>query len=404
MAVIVLIVSVGILGAITALVLHRKGKTPPVSNRDPSPDKTFLEAAPDESLPGERNIQGSLSILTGHDQTSAVYKDLKAYLKNGLDSIFDEDAPAPEVWSLPRTPEESDQHVLKDALERSPGLNRFRTEQLRLQKLLNDPSVQMPDLSRLIVSDPVMTAKVLKMANSSYFGVTQKIDSISHALMILGLQNIKNTLYREGVRDLFGKGSTSDREAVYALWKHSNLTCVCAQHFHDLFDGLNRGTLYTLGLVHDIGKLILMDYSRAGKTDSSVGEEYPPDIRVGEEDKLFGVNHAVIGGYTLAHWNFSGLMVNAVNMHHTPSFLEADEAKLSPEVQKYVLVLFLADQVARLYADWNEGIAHIYVLRRSYHPLIDRKKLLNKILDTGFLTQMSAAQKIADDEHHRHNT
>ncbi|MFO7568418.1 MAG: HDOD domain-containing protein [Smithellaceae bacterium] len=396
MALILGIVVSVIAGVTVLLALRRFGENQP-ENKTRVAHPVVSDAVSGE--PSDSAVKASPVVLEGQGQSSVIYKDLKEYLKQGINAIFDENAPPPDAWSIPRALEDSDPQVMKVAFELSPGLSRFRAEQVRLQNLLNNPTVQMPELSKLILSDPVMTAKVLKMANSSYFGVTQKIDSISHALMILGIQNIKNTLFREGVRGLFAADSKDGREAVSRLWKHSNLTGICAQHFYDLFDGLNRGTLYTLGIVHDLGKLILMEYVRAGQKAAAFGEAYPSDILVGEEDKLFGVNHAVIGGYALAHWNFSELMVSAVQKHHTPAFLEADQTGLDHETQKYIQVLFLADQAARLFTDWNEGTAHVYALRPSYHAGIDKKKLVNKMMDTGFLTQLRAAEMIAADEH-----
>ncbi len=357
----------------------------PVAVRQPSPEKdsTFPETPPTFSAAGDAH-------------SSSLYRDLRNHLVKGIDRIFDEQPPAEA--SPPRLREQIDPGILEKALAQLAGMDRFRAEQLRLQKLLGDPAVQMTELSKSITSDPVMTAKVLKMANSSYFGVTQKIDSIGHALMILGLQNIKNIIYREGLREMFNAGSAQDKTAVTELWRHSNLVCVCAQHLHDLFEGLNLGTLFTLGIVHDIGKLILMEMSHNSRRTSREGSEYPMGLLIGEEDRLFGVNHAVIGGCILERWNFSDLMSQAVLMHHAPSFVEADQAHLPSPALKYALALFLSDQVARLFTDWNEGAANIYTMRGSYAGHIDRKRLIQKIIDVNFLNQMRAAEVIAFSE------
>lgn len=352
--------------------------TPSASDAEPVAPPALVPTAPDRDAMG-------------------LHKDLRAHMLRGIDKIFDANAPAPEEWSMPRTREQIDPSVLKEALGHLERMNRFRAQQMELQKLLNNPRSQLTDLSKNITSDPVLTAKVLKMANSPYFGFTQKLDSISHALMILGLQNVKNIMYREGLRGMFDAGSMHNKAAVAALWRHSNLVCICTQHFHDLFDGLNRGTLFTLGIVHDIGKLILMDvFQQSGKKD---GGDYPMDILVSEEDQLFAINHTVIGGCALEHWNFSDLMTRSVMMHHAPSFIDFDQIKLPPETLKYVLSLFLADQIVRIFTDWNEETAHIYPLRVSYYPLIDKKKLIHKITDVNFLNQMQAAEMISVAEH-----
>ena len=322
--------------------------------------------------------------------------ELKQFLKKGIDQIFSEET-APDRRK-PLTRRDIEPRIFEDVLGHIASLTHYRTQQVQLQKMVNDSSMQMTDLSKIILSDPVMTAKILRMANSSYFGLQQKIDSISHALMLLGLQNLKNILYREGMRELFQAESAMHKEAVADLWKHSSITSVCAQYLYNLFDGLNRGTLFTLGIIHDIGKLIVLDLPQAKQLTMDFWERYPAGVSIGEEDQLLRVNHAVIGGLALEHWNFSELMIDVVNAHHAPSYADEGHKGLSDEKRKYIVVLFLADQLARLFAGWNEGTIRTYPLHPSYAALIDKNKLINKILDANFLAQIREAELLAMDE------
>lgn len=327
-----------------------------------------------------------------------IQADLRQFLKKGIDQIFNEGtAPGPD-HAKPLTRRDIEPQIFEEVLGYISSLSHFRTQQAQMQKMLNDPSVQMTDLSKIILSDQVMTAKILRMANSSYFGMQQKIDSISHALMLLGLQNIKNILCREGMRELFNAESALHKEAVAALWKHSSIVSVCAQHLCNLFDGLNRGTIFTLGIIHDIGKLIILELPQAKRLTTDFWERYPADVTVGEEDQLLGINHAVIGGLALEHWNFSEMMIDIVNAHHLPSYAEADQTGLNDEKLKYVIVLFLADQLARLFTDRNELVIRPYPLCKSYSARIDNNKLINRITDANFLAQIRAAEIFAMDE------
>jgi HD-like signal output (HDOD) protein len=360
---------------------------PALSHEEKSPDlKPAFSQSPTASAP-----DNELGL-------SDAYADLRQHLKKGIDCIFDEGASEREDRTRPFTRQDIKPQLLEDVRGHIAGLSHFRTEQVRLQKMLNDPSVQMTDLSKIILSDPVMTAKTLRMANSSYFGIQQKIDSISHALMILGLVNIKNILYREGMHQLFQAESPMHRETVAALWRHSNLTSVCAHNLHNLFDGLNRGSLFTLGIIHDIGKLILLELPQAKLRAIDFWGKYPDGILIREEDQLLGINHAVIGGMALESWSFSELMIDVVSAHHVPPYVEADQTGLNDEKLKYAIVLFLADQLAGLFTDWNEGIVRPYPLHKSYSALIDKNKLLNKILDTNFLAQIREVERLAMDE------
>lgn len=375
-----------------------------------APDrKKVLKSLPPEKLPPRQefsvpdpapeNPQDDFLLLTGNEEDGTdSCTDIREHIKKGIQTIFDETAGIENERIKPLTRQEIDPRTIQEVTNRISGLSHFREAQIRLQKLMLDPSVQMTDLSRMILSDPVITAKILRMANSSYFGIRQKIDSISHALMLLGLLNIKNILYRESARQLFHKDSPLHQDILASLWRHSSLTSVCAQHLCDLFPGLNRGTLFTLGIVHDIGKLIIMDLPQARQLAVDFWGKYPDGILIGEEDQLFGINHAIVSGMVMESWSFSELMVRAASAHHLPPYRPSDQIGLTDEQLKYTLVLFLADQIAGLFSDWEEGIMRPYCLHPSYYPLMDKEKLIHKILDSNFLAQLREAERIALDE------
>jgi HD-like signal output (HDOD) protein/tRNA A-37 threonylcarbamoyl transferase component Bud32 len=324
-----------------------------------------------------------------------IHTEQKAFIRAGIDGIFASGVQSAAADRVPLKQKQINQLVIHDVTSHIASLKSFRTEQVRLQRMINDPAVRMPDFSKMVLSDPMLTAKILRMANSSYFGMEQKIDSISHALMILGLQNVKNIIYREGMRWLFQARRPAQAKAVGALWKHSSITSVCASALHDLFDGLNMGTLFTLGIIHDIGKLILLELPQAQEQADAFWNRYPMEISIWEEDQWLGINHEIIGKLALEQWKFSELMTNVISMHHAPSYLDADRTGLTDEQLKYVVALFLADQIAKLFADWNDGVIQTYPLLESYHGLIDKNKLVAMMSDTNLLGQIREAEAIA---------
>ncbi len=324
--------------------------------------------------------------------TFDIHGELRRFLQMGIDTIFAGKTDFRGDRSIPMTRRDIRPETLNSVVGHITNLKHFRSEHIRLQKLINDPTLKMPELSKVILADPILTAKILKMANSPYFGMPHKINSINHALMILGLQNIMNILYREGLLQLFQASSPEQEEAVAALWRHSNIVSVCASGLHDLFEGLNKGTLFTLGIIHDIGKLIMVGLPQAR-------ERHSGDLSIYDEDQFLGINHAVIGQIALEHWNFSELMIKSVAMHHAPSYADAKTLGLDDEQQKYVTTLFIADQIAKLFADRDTGAIQIYSLLSSYHHLVDRNKLISKIMDMNFLAQIREAETIAVSEH-----
>lgn len=341
--------------------------------------------------------------------TSDIHGTLRKFMQSGIEAVFVKAENSSGTCFPPLTKKDVSPEIMTLISNHIASLKNFRSEHLKLQKIINNPSVQMADLSKIILSDPVLAAKILRMANSSYFGMQNKIDSIGHALMILGLQNIKNILYREGMLQIFQAGSPNQKEQMAYLWKHASITSVCASHLYDLFDGLNKGTLFTLGILHDIGKLIVLGLPQAQEQESEFWKKYPCEASILEEDRLLGINHAVIGQIVLEQWNFSELMINSIAMHHAPSFVNMEALGLSGEHRNYATILFLADQVAKLFTGRNTGTSHVNELPDSYHKLIDKNRFISKIMDTSFLAQMLAAEALvvseyqADEERHIHS-
>lgn len=395
-------------GAVLAFVLMSQQETQPNKSAKNAMRKPYVQAATSTAIQNihtsqhcpQDSQQYDTEPLTDDDlkSMSDIYNEQKEFLRKGLESIFSAGLKTPEEHSVPLKQKNLNPSVMNELIGHISGLKSFHTEQIRLQKIINDPSVQMPEFSKVVLSDPMLTAKILRMANSSYFGMQQKIDSISHALMILGMQNIKNIIYREGMRRLFQARSPDHVRVVGNLWKHSSITSVCASALHDLFDGLNMGTLFTLGIIHDIGKLILLELPKSQEQPETFWRNYPFEVSIWEEDKALGFNHEVIGKLALEQWKFSDLMTNVIYMHHAPSYIEADRTGLTDEQLKYVVALFIADQMAKLFTGWQEGSVRAYPLLDSYHGLIDRNKLFLKIADVKFLGQVREAQAIAEVE------
>jgi len=328
----------------------------------------------------------------------SIHSDMKQFVQTGVETLFAGQTGLKGEHRKPLSRQDIPPTTQDIVVKQIDNLKHFRAEHVRLQKIMNDPTVGMSELSKVIVADPILTAKILKMANSAYFGLQHKINSITHALMILGLQNIMNIMYRERMLELFKPTSPEQGEAMAALWRHANLASVCASHLHDLFEGLNKGTLFTLGIIHDIGKLIALGLPRSRKQMTSPEDKYRGDLSVTDEDQIFGINHAVIGQIALEQWDFSALIITSVAMHHVPSYADAMTLGLDDEQLKYILVLFLADQIAKLMAERETKTIRIDPLLESYHPFIDRNRLMNKVTDVNFLAQIREAEIIAMSE------
>lgn len=354
-------------------------------------------------LPGEKEPVLTLSrgpsspgleegkITLPEDGISAIHRMISGRIHRGFEAVYPPSYATPYPRALPldaRSISPETMRAVRDCLSR---LKNIRSVHERLQGLLDDPKVQISDLSKVVTSDPMLTATILRIVNSPYYGLSKRIDSISHALLILGIVNVKNILYREGLIQLL---LTNDREidkAMKRVWRHANLTSICAAHLHPLFGGLNQGSLFTMGLLHDIGKLLLL--MMATSTGNDPTAPLPAGLKLDGEDQLFGVNHAVVAGIALSEWGFSDLMVNVIANHHAPAYKSLDALKMDRTQSPYLFVLFIADQMAKSIAA-HEELA-VELLHPSYHSMASREQLQALLEDKVFLSRIREADALA---------
>lgn len=313
-------------------------------------------------------------------------------LTDGMARLFTGEVPSP-VKAAPLGIDAVPDEVREQILSRIASLKNFDTLQ-HLQRMMGDPRSTMTELSHIITSNPLLSARILQVANSPYYGMQQKLNSISHAIMIIGMNNLKAIVYHEGVMRVLKEKSFRDDPAMQTLWQHMNYTSICASYIQYLFGGLNMGTLFTLGLLHDIGKFILMREVPLGHIGVEAAGHYSPEWTTAEEEEHCGINHALVGRLALQHWGLSPLMVEAVALHHAPADLPPEALGLDQETLSYLVILFLADQAAKLFAGAGKDDVRTDRLHPAYHGLIDQNKLFRLIADKSLLAQLREAEAI----------
>ncbi len=295
-------------------------------------------------------------------------QELKGRLEQGVEVIFSAVSGADRRREKVLRFEDLDPQILQALRQQIRDLKNFRAT-YELCRALDNPESSMSELAKIIVTDPILSGKILKVANSAYFGLPQKVNSIGQALMIIGLFHIKNMMYREGLKKLVPAGGDSRDHEMEWLWEHAVLTSICAGYIQEVFPGLDKGTVFTLGLLHDVGKFILRNLPPR-EPRATAGMESP---RLSEgslqwEEKRYGINHALIGRLAFEEWEFSELMKTVVELHHAPQVKEIEELRLDGERTKYLLVLFLADQVAKVLAGEEGGMVSIAPLAEIVPP------------------------------------
>ncbi|OGI11150.1 MAG: hypothetical protein A2Y40_00750 [Candidatus Margulisbacteria bacterium GWF2_35_9] len=186
-------------------------------------------------------------------------------------------------------------------------------------KLTKDPNSDLKEIVYNLEKDQAMVSRVLKLANSSYYGFSRQIKTISHAVVCLGYNTIKNMALTVSTYPMFKKGIVSYALEKGAIFKHSYAVAVGARIIANKAGHPNPEEVYVMGLLHDVGKLVL-DEQAKDKFINVIRLFSKGSITFLEaEEQVLGFNHGEIGSKVAEKWNLSDEIVETIRFHHHPS-------------------------------------------------------------------------------------
>jgi len=196
----------------------------------------------------------------------------------------------------------------------------------RLQRALSDPHSSMKDIGLVLVGDPPLSARVLRIANSAYYGLRVQILDITHAATILGVDTLQSIVLQIATEHLFANLEPHGEFRPQELWKHSILTAqIAGSGLPDFCKGMTRAEIYSTGLLHDIGSFVMHEHLR-GDYAACVEEARETGRPQWEmEIRRFGFTHAHVGELVSRRWNLPKLAVQAIARHHDPKVIDAEE-------------------------------------------------------------------------------
>ena len=191
------------------------------------------------------------------------------------------------------------------------------TSVLRVMQMIEDPFCSSSDLAKVIQADPAMASKVLKLANSSYYGFRQKISNIPQGVTLLGFATLKNTLMAAAVFDMFRISATGFD--LPALWQHSVTAATAARLVAKRARYPHAEKAFTAALLHDFGKIIMARFIPQGMAEI-VEVVYADQVTMYEAEKsVLGLAHPALGAWVLSRWGLPSPIVEAVEHHHCPA-------------------------------------------------------------------------------------
>jgi len=223
---------------------------------------------------------------------------------------------------------------------------------IKIIQTVDEDTSSARELEALILHDPALSARILRLANSAFYSFRANVKTISHAIALLGLNLVTSLAIGINIFDSFTKGAKSEAALINKLWTHS---CGVAVLVKEIWTqrghaGKDGEFAFLCGLLHDLGKVVLFKTypSHYSSIFAIAKSETDPAISSYEEEN-YGVDHAAIGEMLAKQWGFPAELASVIRKHHDPLALEM------PMVSAVMLADFVAKGLKIGY-DGDDGL------------------------------------------------
>ncbi|MBT3273177.1 MAG: HDOD domain-containing protein [Spirochaetales bacterium] len=217
--------------------------------------------------------------------------------------------------------------AINSYIEKMPSLP---TSVAKVLEVCNDPNASPADLNRIISIDPVLMGKVMKLINSAYYGLNQEITSLVRAIIMLGINTVKNLALSTAVLGTLGSALKSQALNMDGFWRHSLCVGVTAKLIatQRKIDKKVLEEYFIAGLLHDVGKIPL---------NNRLSEDYVHVMGLSDreslplyaaEGQILTMNHSDVGGIVVDNWKLSDEIHDAVCHHHALTTYEGEHKDL----------------------------------------------------------------------------
>ncbi len=211
----------------------------------------------------------------------------------------------------------ADRETIEGLLRHATELPTLPSTVVHVVQMAEDPNCSLEELAKVVMTDPPLACRVLKLANSEHYGFAQSITSVQQAITLLGTSGLKSVLLSASVFDFFAH-SDSYIEAA-GLWTHSVACAAASKLIAERIHFPSVDKAYTVGLLHDIGKFAIARYLPRHLREIGDMVRNEECAVYDAEMHVLGTNHTEIGGYLLERWKMPVSICAAVEYHHHPT-------------------------------------------------------------------------------------
>jgi HD-like signal output (HDOD) protein len=249
-------------------------------------------------------------------------------------------------------------------------------------QIMQNPKSSALQVGSAISQDPALVSRILRIANSTFYGFPRAITTIPHAVVILGFANIRNLVLTSTILSIFSSKKVDgyfDREG---FWKHSLACGVTSKLIAKRLGIQNLAEVFIWGLLHDLGKLVLDTYFSKDFTRVVNLVNEKEMLMLDAEQQLLGFDHAAVGGIVADKWSLPPALIKVIRFHHNPP--QANES------MRIVSIVHLADVLCRAIGMGNGGDRKVPCINEDSWKLLG----INRQMIRGLFSEME--QEIAN--------
>jgi len=190
---------------------------------------------------------------------------------------------------------------------------------VRINEMIESEGSSAANIATVISQDPGLTIRLLRVANSPFYGLSKEVDSVSRAITIIGTQRLRDMVLATSAVEVF-EGIPNELVTMDDFWSHSLLCGIIAKNLAELSGIKESDSLFIAGLLHDVGQLIMFRHFPEASTKvllRELDQVDEPEITE-SENEIIGFDHAQLGGALIAHWHLPAIFVETITYHHTP--------------------------------------------------------------------------------------
>jgi putative nucleotidyltransferase with HDIG domain len=219
------------------------------------------------------------------------------------------------------------------------GLTSLPEVSIKVNQMVDDPDCGVNEIGKVISQDPALSAQLLRIANSPFYGFSATIDSISRAVTVLGTQQIRDLVFSTTATKAFS-GIPNEIISVDDFWHHSLYCGLLARELANQNHKAQGEMLFTAGLLHDIGHLVM--FNRIPElSNQAIMHTIEPGVNLElyqSEREMIGFDHAEVGGKLAEQWQLPKNLIECVMYHHEP--------ERATDFPDEVLLIYIANKVA----------------------------------------------------------